>query len=98
MENAVAIKFKKLSWIASTYYAEGLPYSLVQQVSVQFFTYAGASLQIIGLLSFFGLPWNLKLFWSPVIDLFGNKKTLAGSHGVDFRGCSRLADMARTAS
>ncbi|MBE7566430.1 AmpG family muropeptide MFS transporter [Acidithiobacillus thiooxidans] len=74
MENAVAIKFKKLSWIASTYYAEGLPYSLVQQVSVQFFTYAGASLQVIGLLSFFGLPWNLKLFWSPVIDLFGNKK------------------------
>lgn len=65
---------KKFSWIASTYYAEGLPYSLVQQVSVQFFTYAGASLQTIGLLSFFGLPWNLKLFWSPLIDLFGHKK------------------------
>ncbi|MBU2831661.1 MFS transporter [Acidithiobacillus ferriphilus] len=67
-------KFKTFNWIASTYYAEGLPYSLVQQVSVQFFTYAGASLQIIGLLSFFGLPWNLKLFWSPLIDLFANKK------------------------
>ncbi len=67
-------KSKKFSWIASTYYAEGLPYSLVQQVSVQFFTAAGASLQTIGLLSFFGLPWNLKLFWSPIIDLFGNKK------------------------
>lgn len=67
-------KFKTFSWIASTYYAEGLPYSLVQQVSVQFFTYAGAGLQVIGLLSFFGLPWNLKLFWSPLIDLFANKK------------------------
>ncbi|AEM47875.1 major facilitator superfamily MFS_1 [Acidithiobacillus ferrivorans SS3] len=67
-------KFKTFSWIVSTYYAEGLPYSLVQQVSVQFFTSAGASLQIIGLLSFFGLPWNLKLFWSPLIDLFANKK------------------------
>ena len=67
-------KFKTFRWIASTYYAEGLPYSLVQQVSVQFFTYAGAGLQIIGLLSFLGLPWNLKLFWSPLIDLFANKK------------------------
>ena len=46
----------------------------MQQVSVQFFTYAGASLQVIGLLSFFGLPWNIKLFWSPLIDLFANKK------------------------
>ncbi|MHB1804422.1 MAG: MFS transporter, partial [Acidithiobacillus ferrooxidans] len=43
-------------------------------MSVQFFTYAGASLQVIGLLSFFGLPWNLKLFWSPLIDLFADKK------------------------
>jgi len=67
-------KIKTFRWIASTYYAEGLPYSLVQQVSVQFFTYAGAGLQVIGLLSFFGLPWNLKLFWSPLIDLFANKK------------------------
>ncbi|MFA6380749.1 MFS transporter [Acidithiobacillus sp.] len=67
-------KFKTFRWISSTYYAEGLPYSLVQQVSVQFFTYAGASLQVIGLLSFFGLPWNLKLFWSPLIDLFADKK------------------------
>jgi PAT family beta-lactamase induction signal transducer AmpG len=67
-------KIKTFGWIASTYYAEGLPYSLVQQVSVQFFTYAGAGLQVIGLLSFFGLPWNLKLFWSPLIDLFANKK------------------------
>ncbi|MBN2679400.1 MFS transporter [Acidithiobacillus montserratensis] len=74
MENAVKKNLKKFSWIASTYYAEGLPFSLVQQVSVQFFTQAGASLQVIGLLSFFGLPWNLKLFWSPIIDLFGNKK------------------------
>ncbi|MEY2334173.1 MFS transporter [Acidithiobacillus ferrianus] len=67
-------KLKTFSWIMSTYYAEGLPYSLVQQVSVQFFTFAGASLQTIGLLSFFGLPWNLKFFWSPLIDLFADKK------------------------
>ncbi len=65
---------KKIFWIASTYYAEGLPFSLVQQVSVQFFTAAGAGTPVIGLLSLLGLPWNLKFLWSPLIDLFGNKK------------------------
>lgn len=65
---------RKIYWIASSYYAEGLPFSLVQQVSVQFFTAAGAGTPLIGLLSLLGLPWNLKLFWSPLIDLFGNKK------------------------
>ncbi|MHB0887266.1 MFS transporter [Acidithiobacillus sp.] len=63
-----------MAWTASTYFAEGLPFSLVQQVSVQFFTAAGASLQVIGLLSLFGLPWNLKFAWSPLVDLFANKK------------------------
>ena len=65
---------RKVFWIASSYYAEGLPFSLVQQVSVQFFTAAGAGTPLIGLLSLLGLPWNFKLFWSPLIDLFGNKK------------------------
>lgn len=65
---------RKVFWIASSYYAEGLPFSLVQQVSVQFFTAAGAGTPVIGLLSLLGLPWNFKLFWSPLIDLFGNKK------------------------
>lgn len=41
---------------------------------MQFFTAAGASLQVIGLLSLFGLPWNLKFAWSPLLDLFANKK------------------------
>ena len=63
-----------MAWTASTYFDEGLPFSLVQQVSVQFFTAAGASLQVIGLLSLFGLPWNLKFAWSPLLDLFANKK------------------------
>lgn len=67
-------RFRTAAWTASTYFAEGLPFSLVQQVSVQFFTAAGASLQVIGLLSLFGLPWNLKFAWSPLLDLFANKK------------------------
>lgn len=61
-------------WASTTYFAEGLPYSIVHQISAQFFTAAGASLQAIGLTSLFGLAWNLKFLWSPLVDILGNKK------------------------
>ncbi|HTN44536.1 MAG TPA: MFS transporter [Nitrospiria bacterium] len=62
-------------WTSSTYFAEGLPYSVVHQISAQFFTASGASLQAIGLTSLYGLAWNLKFLWSPLIDVFSNKKS-----------------------
>jgi PAT family beta-lactamase induction signal transducer AmpG len=61
-------------WTSSTYFAEGLPYSVVHQISAQFFTASGASLQAIGLTSLYGLAWNFKFLWSPLIDVFSNKK------------------------
>jgi PAT family beta-lactamase induction signal transducer AmpG len=61
-------------WTTSTYFAEGLPYSIVHQISAQFFTAAGASLQAIGLTSLYGLAWNLKFLWSPLVDLIGSKR------------------------
>ena len=61
-------------WATTTYFAEGLPYSIVHQISSQFFTAAGASLQAIGLTSLYGLAWNLKFVWSPLIDLISTKK------------------------
>ncbi|MBI3609687.1 MAG: MFS transporter [Nitrospirae bacterium] len=62
-------------WTMSTYFAEGLPYSIVHQISSQFFTAAGASLQAIGLTSLYGLAWNFKFLWSPLIDLLSFKKS-----------------------
>lgn len=59
------------AWVSSTYFAEGLPYSLVHQVATQYFTAMRASLESIGLLSLYGLAWNLKFLWSPLVDLFG---------------------------
>jgi PAT family beta-lactamase induction signal transducer AmpG len=61
-------------WTTSTNFAEGLPYSLVHQISAQFFTAAGASLEAIGLTSLYGLAWNLKFLWSPLVDLIGSKR------------------------
>lgn len=61
-------------WVSSTYFAEGLPYTLAHKVAGEFFTAAGASLQIIGLVSLYHLPWNLKFLWSPLVDLLGGAR------------------------
>ncbi len=61
-------------WATTTYFAEGLPYSIVHQISSQFFTAAGASLQAIGLTSLYGLAWNFKFVWSPLVDVISTKK------------------------
>jgi PAT family beta-lactamase induction signal transducer AmpG len=55
-------------WVASTYFAQGLPYSIVHQVASQFFTALGVPLSQIGLTSLYGLAWNLKFAWSPLVD------------------------------
>ncbi|MEZ4267881.1 MAG: MFS transporter [Myxococcota bacterium] len=61
-------------WVASTYYAEGFPYSIVHSLSEVLFKELGASLATIGLTSLFHLPWNLKFLWGPLLDGFGTKR------------------------
>ena len=60
-----------MAWVTTTYFAEGLPYSVVHQIASQFFTAMHASLESIGLVSLYGLAWNLKFAWSPLVDLLG---------------------------
>jgi PAT family beta-lactamase induction signal transducer AmpG len=62
-------------WVATTYYGEGLPYSIVHQVSAELFTAFGASLAAIGYTSLYGLAWNFKFLWSPAVDFFGQKRS-----------------------
>jgi PAT family beta-lactamase induction signal transducer AmpG len=61
-------------WVASTYFAEGFPYSIVHSLSDVLFKELGASLATIGLTSLFHLPWNLKFLWGPLLDGFGTKR------------------------
>jgi PAT family beta-lactamase induction signal transducer AmpG len=63
-----------VAWVSSTYFAEGLPYSVVHQVATQMFTAMNASLESIGLVSLYGLAWNLKFVWSPLVDLIGTTR------------------------
>lgn len=59
-------------WVATAYFAEGLPYSLVHQVSAQLFVDLGTSLTAVGLTALFGLAWNLKFLWSPLVGRAGS--------------------------
>jgi PAT family beta-lactamase induction signal transducer AmpG len=61
-------------WVASTYFAEGYPYTLVVNLPEILFQQLGASLQAVGLTALFHLPWNLKFLWGPVLDRFETKR------------------------
>jgi PAT family beta-lactamase induction signal transducer AmpG len=61
-------------WAFTTYFAEGLPYSLIRMVSSVFFRDMKVSLEAIGLTSLFGIPWVIKFLWGPLVDQFGTKR------------------------
>lgn len=62
-------------WIPSLYIAEGIPYCAVNTLPVLFYCEMGISISEItawtGLLS---LPWMIRPFWSPFIDIFSTKR------------------------
>lgn len=61
-------------WVSSIYFAEGFPYSLVNNVVEILFQQMGASLKTIGLTSLYHLPWNLKFLWGPFVDQYETKR------------------------
>ena len=61
-------------WVTSTYFAEGFPYSVVNQMAELVFKSFGATMQEIGLTALFHLPWNLKFLWGPFLDQFATKR------------------------
>lgn len=67
--------FRTSLWVASTYFAEGLPYVIVLNTATVFFTDAGVRLALLGLINFFAIPWNLKFLWAPFLDIFSTKRS-----------------------
>jgi PAT family beta-lactamase induction signal transducer AmpG len=60
--------------VPSLYFAEGLPYTVVNLVSVPMLKGLGASNEVIGLTSLLYLPWVLKGLWGPVVDRWGSRR------------------------
>lgn len=61
-------------WIPTLYFAEGIPYFLVNTISVVMFTDMGMPNGLMSLYtSLLYLPWVIKPLWSPFVDLIKNK-------------------------
>lgn len=63
------------SWVPTVYVAEGLPYAMVATVSVILYKQLGISnAKIAFYTSWLYLPWVIKPFWSPVIELLRTRR------------------------
>ena len=62
-------------WVPSLYFAQGIPYVAVMIVSVLMYKRLGLSNTDVALYtSWLNLPWVIKPFWSPFIDLLKTKR------------------------
>ncbi len=62
-------------WVPTLYFAEGIPYFLVNNISVMMFTRMGVpNGQMALFTSLLYLPWTIKPFWSPFIDILKTKR------------------------
>jgi PAT family beta-lactamase induction signal transducer AmpG len=66
---------RALLWTSTTYFGEGLPWSFLHQMGTEFLTAIGASSTQIGSTSLLHLAVTFKFAWSPVLDLFGRRRT-----------------------
>ncbi len=66
---------KGWKWIPSLYFAQGIPYVVVMSVAVIMYKRLGISNTDIALYtSWLYLPWVIKPFWSPFVDIIKTKR------------------------
>lgn len=62
-------------FIPTLYFAEGLPYIIINTVSVILYKKMGIDNASIAFwTSWLYLPWVIKMFWSPLVDLYSTKR------------------------
>lgn len=63
------------TFIPTLYFAEGVPYIIVNTVSVIFYKKMGIENSLIAFwTSLLYLPWVIKMFWSPIVDTYSTKR------------------------
>lgn len=63
----------KLLVVGLLYFAEGLPFGLINSALSIYFRDKKITLEEIGFLSLLGLAWSVKIFWAPLVDRFGQR-------------------------
>jgi PAT family beta-lactamase induction signal transducer AmpG len=75
MKNQAAFR-SPWAFIPTLYFASGVPYVIINTVSVIFYKKLGISNAQIALwTSFLYLPWVIKMFWGPFVDIYSTKRT-----------------------
>ncbi|MGN0211385.1 MAG: MFS transporter [Muribaculaceae bacterium] len=71
-------KLKNISpwvWVPTLYFAQGIPYFIVNNISVMMFAKMGVpNGQMALFTSLLYLPWAIKPFWSPFVDIIKTKR------------------------
>jgi PAT family beta-lactamase induction signal transducer AmpG len=63
------------AFVPTLYFAEGLPYILINTVSVILYKRMGIdNVQIAFWTSWLYLPWVIKMFWGPSVDVYSTKR------------------------
>ena len=63
-------------WVPSIYFAQGLPFVVVMTVSVIMYKRLGISnTEIAYYTSWLYLPWVIKPFWSPIVDILKTRRS-----------------------
>jgi PAT family beta-lactamase induction signal transducer AmpG len=87
-------KLTPWAYIPTLYFAEGLPYMIINIMSVAMFKSFGVDNEYIGLTSLFYLPWMIKPIWSPIVDGISTKRnwllTMNFLLGIVFIICGSL--------
>lgn len=75
MADKVEKKIKPAFWVPTLYTAEGLPFVVVNVVSVLMYKSLGISdAKIAFFTSLVTIPWALKPLWGPILEMFRTKK------------------------
>ncbi len=65
---------KKLGVVALLYFIQGAPAAILWEVLPVYFRLHGVSLRAIGGLRLLELPYSLKVFWSPLVHRYGERR------------------------
>jgi MFS transporter, PAT family, beta-lactamase induction signal transducer AmpG len=65
---------KKLGVVALLYFIQGAPAAILWEVLPVYFRLHGVSLRAIGGLRLLELPYSLKVFWSPLVHRYGDRR------------------------
>ncbi len=75
MKQAASKKNKPWQWVPTLYMAEGIPYVIVMSVATVMYERLGlTNAQIALYTSWLYLPWVIKPFWSPVVEMLHTKR------------------------